>query len=109
MNELRKPALRIALLVASLAAWESAVRLLRIPSFVLPTPSQVGAALYRGAASGIYLQHFWITLAETLLGFGSHHRTVQLLDLVDRLPLEHVSHPKGGGLGGCFIVHGGSP
>lgn len=69
MNGLRNPALRIALLVASLAVWEAAVRALRVPAFILPPPSQVGAALYRGAVSGIYLQHLWITLAETLLGF----------------------------------------
>jgi len=69
MNGLHKPALRILLLVASLAAWEASVRALRVPTFILPSPSQVGAALYRGAVSGIYLQHLWITLAETLLGF----------------------------------------
>jgi NitT/TauT family transport system permease protein len=65
-----KPALRLALLVVSLAIWEAAVRLLRIPAFILPPPSHVGAALYRGAVSGIYLENFWITLAETLLGFA---------------------------------------
>jgi NitT/TauT family transport system permease protein len=70
MNDLRRPAMRIVLLVASLAAWEAVVRLLRIPAFILPAPSQVGAALYRGTVSGIYLEHFWITLAETLLGFA---------------------------------------
>ena len=70
MSELRNPALRVVLLAASLALWEAAVRLLRIPSFILPAPSQVGAALYRGAVSGIYLQHFWITFGETLLGFA---------------------------------------
>src|SRR5467141_4525469 len=69
MNGLRNPALRIAILIGSLAVWEAAVRALRIPAFILPPPSQVGAALYRGAVSGIYLQHLWITLAETLLGF----------------------------------------
>jgi len=62
--------LRLALLVVSLAIWEAAVRLLRIPTFILPPPSQVGAALYQGAVSGIYLENLWITLAETLLGFA---------------------------------------
>jgi NitT/TauT family transport system permease protein len=70
MRALRNPALRVALLVASLAIWEGAVRAFRVPAFILPPPSQVGAALYRGAESGIYLQHLWITLAETLLGFA---------------------------------------
>ncbi len=67
---LRNSALRVLLLLAFLALWESAVRGLRIPPFILPPPSQVGAALYRGAVSGIYLQNLWITLAETLLGFA---------------------------------------
>ncbi len=67
---MRSPVLRLALLAVSLAIWEAAVRVLRIPAFILPPPSQVGAALYRGAASGIYLENFWITLAETLLGFA---------------------------------------
>jgi NitT/TauT family transport system permease protein len=61
--------LRALLLVASFAVWEGAVRALRVPAFILPPPSQIAAALYRGALSGIYLHHFWITLAETLLGF----------------------------------------
>ena len=61
--------LRALLLVASLALWEGAVRALRVPAFILPPPSQIGIALYRGALSGIYLHHFWITLLETLLGF----------------------------------------
>jgi len=66
---MRKPALRALLLVGSLALWEAAVRALRVPAFILPPPSAIGAALVRGAASGIYLQHFFVTLAETLLGF----------------------------------------
>src|SRR3954469_21356846 len=61
--------LRALLLVASFAVWEGAIRALRVPAFILPPPSQIAAALYRGALSGIYLHHFWITLAETLLGF----------------------------------------
>jgi NitT/TauT family transport system permease protein len=61
--------LRALLLVASFAVWEGAVRALHVPVFILPSPSQIGAALYRGAVSGIYLHHLWITLAETLLGF----------------------------------------
>jgi NitT/TauT family transport system permease protein len=70
MKGLRDSVLRVLLLVASLAVWEGAVRGLRVPPFILPAPSQVAQALYRGAVSGIYLQHLWITLAETLLGFA---------------------------------------
>jgi len=70
MTSVRKSALRALLFVASLALWEAAVRILKVPAFILPPPSAIGAALVRGAASGIYLQHFFVTLAETLLGFA---------------------------------------
>lgn len=70
MKGLRNPALRLALLAVSIALWEAAVRLFHVPGFILPAPSQVGGALYRGAVSGIYLENFWITLLETLLGFA---------------------------------------
>jgi NitT/TauT family transport system permease protein len=70
MISLRNAALRLLLLAVTLGIWEAAVRALRIPSFILPPPSEIGAALYRGVLSGIYLRHLWITLAETLLGFA---------------------------------------
>ena len=70
MSGLRNAVLRVLLMVAAVGAWEAFVRALRIPAFILPPPSEVGLALYRGAASGIYLQHLWITAAETLLGFA---------------------------------------
>jgi NitT/TauT family transport system permease protein len=70
MSGMRNQALRALLLVASLALWEVAVRALRVPAFILPPPSEIGAALVRGAATGIYLRHFCVTLAETLLGFA---------------------------------------
>jgi NitT/TauT family transport system permease protein len=62
-------ALRLLLIAAFLAAWEVAVRLFEIPMFILPTPSSVFTALYRGIASSLYVDHIWITLSETLLGF----------------------------------------
>ena len=62
-------ALRLLLIAAFLAAWEGIVVLLAIPQFILPAPSSVFTALYRGFASTLYLDHIWITLAETLLGF----------------------------------------
>jgi NitT/TauT family transport system permease protein len=70
MNGVRDAALRVALLVGSLALWEAAVRALRVPAFILPPPSEIGVALYRGALTGIYLRNLWITLSETLLGFA---------------------------------------
>ncbi len=62
--------LRLLLVVAVLAAWEGLVVLFAIPAFILPAPSSIFTALYRGFASSLYVDHVWITLKETLLGFA---------------------------------------
>jgi NitT/TauT family transport system permease protein len=61
--------LRLLLIAAFLAVWEAVVRLFEIPLFILPTPSAVFMAFYRGFASALYIDHIWITVSETLLGF----------------------------------------
>src|SRR5437867_7362665 len=57
-----------AALVGLLVIWEVAVRLFRVPTFVLPAPSLiVGAAWeHRAHLPG----HTWATLWVTLAGFG---------------------------------------
>jgi len=65
----RNTLLSALLLVGSIALWEALVRLLGIPGFILPAPSQVAVALWRGFASGLYVQHLAHTLLETVLGF----------------------------------------
>src|SRR4029077_13109260 len=42
--------LRLLLIVAFLALWEAVVRVFSIPLFILPAPSAVFMALYRGIA-----------------------------------------------------------
>jgi NitT/TauT family transport system permease protein len=66
---LRGFVLRLVLIAAVLGAWEALVRLFSIPAFILPAPSSIFLALYRGFASALYIDHMWITLAETLMGF----------------------------------------
>jgi NitT/TauT family transport system permease protein len=61
--------LRLALVAAFVIVWEAAVRLFGIPAFILPAPSSIGVALWRGIASTLYLDHIRITVVETLLGF----------------------------------------
>jgi NitT/TauT family transport system permease protein len=61
--------LRILLILAVLAVWEAVVRVFDIPSFILPPPSNVFMALYRGFASTMYFGHIATTLMETFLGF----------------------------------------
>jgi NitT/TauT family transport system permease protein len=63
-------ALRLLTVVAVLAVWEALVRGLSIPAYILPPPTAILAALYRGIASWLYVDHIWITLAETLIGFA---------------------------------------
>jgi NitT/TauT family transport system permease protein len=62
--------LRLLLILATLVVWEALVRVFQIPPFILPTPTSIAMALYRGVASSLYLDHIGITVAETLLGFA---------------------------------------
>jgi NitT/TauT family transport system permease protein len=61
--------LRPLFIVLLLAIWEALVRLLNIPAFLLPPPSAIGMALYRGIVTGLYIDHVGVTLSETALGF----------------------------------------
>ncbi len=69
MKNVRNVAVTLAIFAGSLGAWEAVVRAFEIPIFILPPPSQVAMALYRGIASGLYINHLGYTLLETLLGF----------------------------------------
>ena len=69
MKSARNVAVTVAIFVATLALWEAVVRVFAIPIFILPPPSQVAQALWRGIASGVYVHHLGYTLVETLLGF----------------------------------------
>lgn len=69
MNTPRNILLTIALFLASLGCWELVVRVTGIPNYILPAPSEVFIALWRGLADGLYLKHLAYTLSETLLGF----------------------------------------
>ncbi len=69
MSRLGNPYLRILLLLLLLGIWEGAVRLLGVPVYILPAPSGIVVAFYRGVVSLVYVQGLWITVIETLLGF----------------------------------------
>ena len=87
--------LRLLLIVVFLAVWEAFVRLFEIPMFILPTPSNVFVALYRGFASALYIDHIWITVTETLLGFILGTTLAFLLGTVIALsrPVEYFLYP----------------
>jgi NitT/TauT family transport system permease protein len=60
-------AISIISVTAFVLFWELAVRIFQIPGLVLPAPSAIVAEGY--LRPGIYLQHSWVTLYETVLGF----------------------------------------
>jgi len=88
-------ALRLLLIAVFLAVWEAGVRVFEIPMFILPTPSNVFTALYRGIASSLYVDHIWITITETLLGFVLGTSLAFLLGTVIALsrPVEYFLYP----------------
>jgi NitT/TauT family transport system permease protein len=60
----------VALFMLTVGAWEFLTRALAVPSYVLPPPSDIAGALYRGMSSGLYLRHLWFTTYATLAGFA---------------------------------------
>ncbi|MCL5677546.1 MAG: ABC transporter permease [Firmicutes bacterium] len=64
---LKKYGPALALLVVLLIVWETASRLLRVPTYVLPPPSRIAGALWQWRGP-LFLQHLPVTLWETLLG-----------------------------------------
>lgn len=69
MNTPRNLVLTAVLFFFSLIAWEFVVRVLDVPSYILPPPSEVLIALWRGIADGLYFRHLLYTLTSTLAGF----------------------------------------
>jgi NitT/TauT family transport system permease protein len=62
------------LLVVILAVWEWGVPYFNVPNYVLPRPSAIAVALWRGLDAGFlarggYWLHTWVTVWEVLLGF----------------------------------------
>ena len=88
-------ALRLLLIAAFLAVWEAVVRFFEIPLFILPTPSNVFMALWRGITSSLYVDHIWITLTETLMGFVVGTSLAFLFGTVIALsrPVEYFLYP----------------
>jgi NitT/TauT family transport system permease protein len=62
--------LSILLLCLVLGIWQACSVFLGVPSFILPSVTAVAQGLWRGATSGLYLQHGAVTLFEVLAGFA---------------------------------------
>ncbi len=69
MARLGKLLLHLVLFSVVVGAWEAIVRVYGVPSYVLPLPSAIAVALYRGLSTGVFLYPLWITLTETIFGF----------------------------------------
>ncbi len=65
----RNRILSVLLFVTLLAAWEGYSRFSGVPSFILPPPSNVGMALWRGFETGIYFEHIAVTTFQVVAGF----------------------------------------
>jgi NitT/TauT family transport system permease protein len=57
------------LFFAVIGVWELIVRFYDIAIYILPPPSKIFIALYKGVKSGVILTHFKYTFLEIMLGF----------------------------------------
>jgi NitT/TauT family transport system permease protein len=69
MNSGRNILASVVLLIVVIGVWEGLVRGLNVPIYIVPPPSNVAMALYRGGVEGVYLKHLLVTLEGTALGF----------------------------------------
>ena len=68
MKKTSRAALPVLAIVALLALWEALVRIMKVPSYVLPAPTAVLSALWKDRAA--LMQHSSVTVAEALIGMG---------------------------------------
>jgi NitT/TauT family transport system permease protein len=59
-----------AVFVTGVALWEWIVRQWSVPAFIAPPPSAVWRSLVGGLRTGLYVEHFLVTLSEALAGFA---------------------------------------
>lgn len=58
----------IGAVIVTLLAWQLAVTILDVPSYFIPSPSEVAVALVRGR--GLYAVNYLVTLYSTLVAFA---------------------------------------
>jgi NitT/TauT family transport system permease protein len=64
---MRKKALPYIGMVTLLLIWEVAVRILNLPSYLLPAPSEIATEMVRNFQN--LLDHSWVTAYEMLMGY----------------------------------------
>lgn len=70
MERVKRAAQRGVLAATVIIGWEIAVRGLQVPEFLVPGPSAVAQALWRGFTTGLFIEHAGYTLSAALLGFA---------------------------------------
>jgi NitT/TauT family transport system permease protein len=68
LRRLSRYAVPAATLAGAVVVWELASRVLRIPKFVMPAPSQIAVEAWEWRYR--FIGHSWVTLYETLGGFA---------------------------------------
>lgn len=61
--------LPLVVFVVLMGTWEGLVRLLAVPGYILPPPSGIVSAFYRGIVEGPYLADLAVTASEAVSGF----------------------------------------
>lgn len=70
MPEIVKTGLATAFtFVLLIVLWTAAIDVMGVPSYVLPRPSAIGDALWRGWVGGFLWPHAWFTLKGAFIGF----------------------------------------
>ncbi|HEX7928463.1 MAG TPA: ABC transporter permease [bacterium] len=69
MNTPKNIGWSVVLFVVVMGLWEGLTRAFHMPGYILPPPSQIAMAIYRGVAGGIYVKHMMVTIGGTVLGF----------------------------------------
>jgi len=59
-----------AIFILIVAAWELLVKLLAVPIYILPSPTEIWRAFRDGLVSGTLVEHTLVTLQEVLVGFA---------------------------------------
>ncbi len=91
----RQRAAQIALAVVVLSVWQAAVIALKVPGYILPTPTAVVNALRNGIQAGLYGTHIAATLSAMLVGYGVGVGTGVVVGalLAEFRPLERTVFP----------------
>jgi NitT/TauT family transport system permease protein len=59
----------VAFLVVTLALWDLSVRVFHVPTYLVPAPLSVAAALFNGLYQGTFYPHIAVTLYAVVVGY----------------------------------------